>query len=873
MRLITCQKCNSQFDVSTMTAGTSFVCGSCRTVLQVPAAGPVVQPIQPGQSGRRAGSTAPPPTVALSPAQMRKALQASQEVGDTQTPKPKAAPAARRQPVQPGKKAIQPGKKAIQPGKKPARTPIQPGTPRGGVAPPPTVALSPDQMRKAMNEARQQRSAGAAPAGAAKPQAQLPKAMQKRAQKAAPAQRAGAAQQQAQQQAQQPAQKKAQKGSKRGAAGKSSKGGGRKPAASGRAAPAQKKSQAPLFIGIGAVVLIAGVVGFVMMGDDGGGESANPNGNPPGVTNPDGTTETGTAPGAGTGGTSTAGANTPAPTTPEGKFLALDLQAASDEITRKLAANKGSVVALKELLDFYAKDDFKSSAAAKEGVKRIAKAALDQDKDCEWAHVSLGHANGLDLLQTCMDECPKAFEFADENEGKVREALAALEDSSKWVDAKKLKQLQTLVDAVRVRSDSLDNDPRMVQVEKARDWIRKNDLFKDLEVISRYSDPYVIFQEWEVYTADHPIVVKRGIDVDSANKDRSKKAQLFIKRDAKIFSELNHRYRELFAERYGMPELRDKNRLLKVLILWNRTTFDEWHRRQDSGISGFIRAYYSPTEKHIVHYLGDEALQEKDAIYCADGHIQKGSDQVTFHEGTHQLQHEYGAILRGTPLTDGDDPVAPRKSMWFDEGMAEFMGAVEIAEDKSYDLEGVEWFHNRLLLERIAQARRHRRNESQSANGGWWTISDLLEPNHNGELLQKSAELLPHNPTFMANIFYAQAWGLIHFMWYYDNGKYRGNLLDYQERVFQQEHGPEAFAKALGVAGPDDFGNVQKEFDWYWNLLLRRKVGRKRGSSQWETPLTTPPEGRWEPDEEDGGGGDYDDDDGDDGDDDEKKDD
>jgi hypothetical protein len=113
-----------------------------------------------------------------------------------------------------------------------------------------------------------------------------------------------------------------------------------------------------------------------------------------------------------------------------------------------------------------------------------------------------------------------------------------------------------------------------------------------------------------------------------------------------------------------------------------------------------------PTEKVIVHYVGDEAMKAQDEYPCDGDRVQKQSDQVTFHEGTHQLMHEYSNIFVGTPLKDGVVAVRLGRTMWFDEGLAEFMGAAELDRESLTTLEGAKWTHNRALLERIELARR-----------------------------------------------------------------------------------------------------------------------------------------------------------------------
>jgi hypothetical protein len=818
MRLITCPKCNSQFDVATMAAGTSFVCGKCRNVLEVPQAGPVIQPIAPGANA--------------------------------------------------------------------------PGAQKGTMKPPPTVSMTPDQVRKALTESASVGKARATPPAQPAQQRKLPKAMQKRAQASASqsGQRAGAT-------GQLPA--TAATGPAKGGAGKTAKGGSGKAAsrkggagrgtarssgnsaakpssASARSASrgsagggGKKKSQTGLFVGIGIAVIVIAAIAIIATrgGGDGetgpaGGGQDTATGNGSGGTGANGAGGTGTAGADGASGANAVGANgganggagsggaTPAVIDPNDKigvFLALSPQEQRDDYARKIAGAAGSTDALFSIFEFFSDERMARNSVAKEARKTIADTALRADNNLEWANEASGKKNLRDYLTACRDECPKAFGFAEDDEDKVRDRLQELTDGSPWVDATEYKEFAAVVGRIRTREDELKDNPRLVAVEKQKDWVRKNDLFKEFEIIARHEDPYVVFQQYP----------KQEKGREHYDQQRMEKARHLAKRDGIIFRELNSQFRNLFGSRFELPKLEEKGRLLRVLIMWNREAFDAWHAAQNSGMSGMVRAYYSPTERHIVHYVGTEALTEQDYYKCANGRVQKKSDQVTFHEGTHQLMHEYSSIYRGAPLPEDPDaevPVPDRRSMWFSEGLAEFMGSVEILEDDMTDLGG-EFFHNRILLERVQLARSCRKQKL-----GMWPLPKMLLPNNNGDMLRIGEEIMPGRGGLAANLFYAQAWAFVHFSWYYDNGKYKQQFLNYMEKVLKNEHGPEAMAEAFGLPSAEDFGIIEKEYEWYWNLLLRRLVGRKRGGVGWYTPETDAPTGRYEPDGgDDDDGGDYDD--------------
>jgi hypothetical protein len=189
--------------------------------------------------------------------------------------------------------------------------------------------------------------------------------------------------------------------------------------------------------------------------------------------------------------------------------------------------------------------------------------------------------------------------------------------------------------------------------------------------------------------------------------------------------------------------------------------------------------------------------------------------------------------------------------MWFEEGLAEFMGAVEVDRDKVEYLKDAKVWHNRILIDRIAEVRgessqayRQRRDLAER-----WTIKEFLLPNDNGELIRAGDKLLPGNGAAMASFFYVRSWAFTHFLWFYDNGKYREKLLTYLDDVMKGTQSAEKFAKIMGRP-IKDFGPIEMEYEWYWNKLLQRKTEENAVTKQRPTPKTDPPTGRVEDDPE-----------------------
>lgn len=693
-------------------------------------------------------------------------------------------------------------------------------------APPATVALTPEQVKRALEHSRPAAAAPAPAAAAPKAQPKLPPAMQKRAQATgAPTRAAGAAPaatatQVAAAEPARPAPKAA------------------RPVSS---APV-KKAPVALYAGIG-VVAVGGIAGYLAM--SGGSDK------PKDVSKPleAPKTEQAAAPAKVKDPTNFDDFNSMTPTEQDDSLKSRSLSAGSD------------LVKLKDLYDWVTNAKVASNAYAKSTGKALLDSALKADANCTWAHEAHGDKQLGPVFKSVKEDNPHAFDRPDKEELAIVARMEKL-DANPWADAAEWTKYNDLVSKVRDREKRMSEDPRYLEAEKKRDWVRANPMFKAFEMTWIYADPYVIFQEvrkQDVRDLERKYDEKLGAMAEvpkdgtvnpervRQNEEWARKGKLFAERDAIIFTELNRRFRELFAERYKLAELKEKGRMLTGLVMWNRASFDKLLQEAGQPVSEFIRAFYSPPQQKIFHYLSDESLQGGDEWRCEGDYVQKMSDQVTFHEGTHQLQHEYAAIYRGKPLRDDEIVLEPRKCMWFEEGIAEFMGATEVENGKTEFLKDVHWRHNRILLERVSQSRGSASARELSKR---WTIAEFIKPNENQQLLDQGGRLggKEGSGPWMANLFYSRAWGFCHFLWYYDGGKYRPKFLDYFEEVLKGTQSSDKFAKIMGRPNASDWGNIEKEYEWYWDQLLERKIGQDRVTKQWFTPSTEAPTGKVEDD-------------------------
>ena len=448
------------------------------------------------------------------------------------------------------------------------------------------------------------------------------------------------------------------------------------------------------------------------------------------------------------------------------------------------------------------------------------------------------------LLEACRNECKLAFSVQNREETLVLDWLDAAV-SRPWTDAAEYARLQAVVATIREREARMAGDPRYLEAEKKKNWIRENPIFKEFEITWAFADPYVVFQQvkrQDVRDTKRVVDPKAGFVTETPidgtvnpakvaqNAEWATKGDLLAKREAALLVELDRRFRELFADGFKLPTLAAKGRVLTALVMWDRPSFDKLNVEAGRPVGAGTRSVYSPTQQKVITYVGDEALQGRDELRSADGRVQKEGDHAVAHAGASQLLHEYGAVFRGAPLKDGDSLVPDGKAVWFDVGLAEWMSALESG---GADAADPKWRHGRVLLDRIDEGRRRR------DDCGRWTIRELLKPNDGGEILRLGQKLAAGSGWNMGSHFACRAWALVHFLWNYDGGKYRPQFVAYLREVLAGKPSSATFAQIMGRRGDDDWGPVEKQFEWYWGRLLALPS---------EAPSTEPPAGRMEDD-------------------------
>jgi hypothetical protein len=319
------------------------------------------------------------------------------------------------------------------------------------------------------------------------------------------------------------------------------------------------------------------------------------------------------------------------------------------------------------------------------------------------------------------------------------------------------------------------------------------------------------------------------------------KPEAMAPRTATLLAEMDRRFRELFAERLKLPVLPDVGRVVPVVVLWDRSSFASVLAANGRTAAKSSEATLLPGSREVVTHLGDEFLDSDDELACAEGRRQKLGDQRLLAAACDQLLRRYADALAGR---DAAEEVGGRSNepVWFAWGFATWLAATELPAERTASPAATDVVHERIHLGHVADAREDDRRFE------FWKIANLMKPRNRADRMILGERLRPYGPR---SAFDARAWAFCHFLWNYADGKYRGRLVEFLGLYLAGQATSEKFAvDVMKRPSADDWGDVEKEYEWYWTKLLERKVGRTKVTRTWETPTTTPPEGTVEEDEE-----------------------
>ena len=416
--------------------------------------------------------------------------------------------------------------------------------------------------------------------------------------------------------------------------------------------------------------------------------------------------------------------------------------------------------------------------------KTVARWAAETDPDAEWAHAILGMKDCGELIDTLLEESPRAEEL-ETDAVRALERIAAKErpKSGPWFPPlETAAQIRTLAQEVRADEIRLADD-YWFGVTRWLNYQRTVEVMRDYPTLHDTTGPYVVFVQ---------VGGKPKSDLSDVNAVELNRAQRVLRETKTLFGALYEGWhRELGPifgfTRYG-PENATFETLLKVNAFSRESDFERFSRERHriSPAAAGVRAFYSPEEpRFIVTHDGDAGGEAPYVTY-----------QTQCHEGVHQLAHFYTREM--TEKKTGKRPAwrdCSVRPLWSNEGFAEFFSAY------AGDGGARKWMQpldNRMELIWIL--------DQAFAKLGWsdYALADLTGVTTGRDLREAIIGVAPtlteaqstderwilwQRRVFnvYANLFYARAWSLSYFLWNAEKGgrpKYRERYIAYLKREF-----------------------------------------------------------------------------------------
>ncbi len=405
--------------------------------------------------------------------------------------------------------------------------------------------------------------------------------------------------------------------------------------------------------------------------------------------------------------------------------------------------------------------------------------------------------NVIPLIRQTLNKC----EFADDVEAdpvyRLRLLMAKHKDKKgKWIaEGDDLARVRELLGEVAVADKKLrGSDAEMARAH----WVtyqRKIEVMKDYPTLHAAVGPYLIFVQ---------IKADRGSTIDEADPEEVKKAQGVLDHNVALFRALYEGWMTEMAPYFGFERYTKDNvsrdTIFKMNVFADYRSYMEYNLRIGSGgTAASARAYYSLQEpRFICTYEGKPEKKKKDGAEGEAAEVEENPeaetreyiDQVQCHEATHQLVHFY--TWDTTRKVIGRNPRwldALTRPLWSTEGFAEFFSSHTV-ENGVYTWmapldERMEhlWIFKEILAEKDWKQ---------------WELGQMLSLRNGGQLnaLGAARAIDPADRgaagMVMGNLFYAEAWSFVYFLWYAEEGgapKHRDKLIAYFKEEFELNYG------------------------------------------------------------------------------------
>jgi hypothetical protein len=353
--------------------------------------------------------------------------------------------------------------------------------------------------------------------------------------------------------------------------------------------------------------------------------------------------------------------------------------------------------------------------------------------------------------------------------------------------------------------------------------LRADPAFRDHGAAFARGEPFLVARQFPVFT-------------DAAerhkNSERAARAEKTAANVAVVQRHVLDRWNREIGSRL---DLEASARPLHTVVLWDEGSLLDAHGRFGPfRVVVVPLALYAASERTAFALFDGYALRSSDEIPCAGGFVQKKALQSA-------AEVAAAALLHGASTGDAADVFPRRVPPWFMTGFCAWLGGVEVDAEHKDDLAQAQFRDERIRLDVVALAREQDLREPARL----WTVAKLLAIRTDGDVPPAAEKLVPGRGGDMQRLFRARAWALVHFLRNYDDGRYRDRLVAFTGKALRGEATAASFARLMGRSDASSWGDVEREYEWYWSELLKRRVGwkTKGRTSHWET-VTEAPLGR-----------------------------
>jgi hypothetical protein len=385
--------------------------------------------------------------------------------------------------------------------------------------------------------------------------------------------------------------------------------------------------------------------------------------------------------------------------------------------------------------------------------------------------------------------------------------------------------------------EKLVNDHRFRAADQIRANISRDKNFKDYNYAARWSDPHLI-----CYASKDRISEYDLLSITDKEERKAKRASILAKQkefeqvlDEKqaIFSGLYKFFMDEYKEPLNLKPLMDEwggrpdypgnvrsYRDGAPVVVWifdSRAAFDEYHQKvAKEMIPHNVAGYFSPQSTYV--FLYDEGDKSSNRTFEINKNV---------HEGMHQLEFWFTRQRnRWSKPLPGQD--------FFGEGIAEYIGAVQLQPDHTLKFLGV----NVPRLKNMQDLAKGL--DKRGGKYELFPVDKLVGFTSYGEVQNWGSQAWGLSRDMVLGMFYQQSWAFVYFMNQYKNGKYKDKFLTYFNLVLHKEtggnEGDAAFREAFRIRDEDDWEDINDEFHEYV-----RDVLMKLDTSKYE--YTPPPRG------------------------------